>query len=205
MKQACKGAAEAGKCVVDIALELMIGHQQLGVGSTDTLVECFTNNIAVNVEVNKTPQLINRLIETTMDNIDDVGRVDKFLDFLANMCSDLLPGELEEEALYPESCKAVLKAVLDNPRVIMSRRIVHGDHGELDDVEIDISTTSGDGNDEWIRLLTLSRDDEFEFAAHLVQKAQGVALPRPVSSAPSSDSLQFSMNGVLTHFAVFAS
>ena len=44
-----------------------------------------------------------KLVKFVMENVDEVGRVDKFLNFLSNITSDLLPGD-NTVTLWPDTC-----------------------------------------------------------------------------------------------------
>ena len=46
---------------------------------------------------------LQKLIQFAVDNIKEYGRIDQFLNFLSNVCSDLLPGDTYD-TMYPSKC-----------------------------------------------------------------------------------------------------
>ena len=115
IRQACLQFPRGGTHTVRTNLSIMIAQVPYGIRVMDTLVEVFNDNVQLNKHMDSpagTPER-QQLFKFAIDYIRDIGPVDKFLTFLANLCSDTVNsngGSVQDDELvrYESTCIELL-------------------------------------------------------------------------------------------------
>lgn len=116
IRQACLGFSKGGTHVVKTNLETMLSQVPYGIRVIDTLNAVFHDNVELNVWMDSPDAEHERskLLRFAINHIREIGPVDKFLDFLANMCADNVdgssdPSKDEEPRRYKSTCIELLR------------------------------------------------------------------------------------------------
>ena len=115
IRQACLGFPRGGTYVVKTKLEIMLSQVPYGIRVIDTLNTVFNDNVELNMWMDSPEADRQRiLLRFAIDHIREIGPVDKFLEFLANLCSDNDDGTnsliQDESPGYKNTCRVVANA-----------------------------------------------------------------------------------------------
>lgn len=113
IRQASLAFPAGGTYTVMANLEIMLQQVPYGIRVMDTLVEVFNDNEQLNQYMDSREGAVKRtqLFKFAIDCIRDIGPVDKFLQFLANLCSDTMhTGTVHDDQVvrYRSTCTELL-------------------------------------------------------------------------------------------------